>query len=115
MSSVDTAQQVELLREELAAFVDGGGARALGLDGAGRTVSKSELTRGLLAALTKTGGEHSTVKIGRNAQGRPTFEVSVRTGESDAIATAADASAEALRLWRELDELLPFVQAAGDA
>lgn len=113
MSSEDTARQVALLREELAAFVADGGARALGVES--RSVSKAEITRALLAAITKTGGEHSTVKIGRNAQGRPTFEVSVRTGEVAAIATAADATAEALRLWRELDELLPFVQAAGDA
>lgn len=113
MSSVDVGQQVALLREELAAFVAGGGAHALGLES--RTVSKAEITRALLAAITKTGGEHSTVKIGRNAQGRPTFEVSVRTGEIAEIATAADATAEALRLWRELDEVLPFVQAVDDA
>lgn len=109
MNGEDTARQVELLRDELAAFVASGGANALGLGG--KTVSKSELVRGMIAALTKTGGEHSTVKIGRNAQGLPTFEVSVRTGESDAIAHAADAAAEALRIWRELDELLPFVKA----
>lgn len=113
MNAVDVGQQVALLREELAAFVEAGGPHALGLES--RTVSKAEITRALLAAITKTGGEHSTVKIGRNAQGLPTFEVSVRTGESDAIATAADASAEALRLWRELDELLPFVKASSDA
>lgn len=101
------------MREELAAFVARGGAHEIGLDS--RNVTKSELVRGMIAALTKTGGEHSTVKIGRNAQGRPTFEVSVRTGESDAIATAADAAAECLRLWRELDELLPFVEAAKPA
>jgi hypothetical protein len=110
MSDVATAREVALLREELRAFVDSGGGHALGLES--KTVSKAEITRALLAAITKTGGEHSTVKIGRNAQGRPTFEVSVRTGESDAIATAADASAEALRLYRELDELLPYLQAA---
>jgi hypothetical protein len=113
MNGEDTARQVELLREELRAFVAGGGANAIGVES--RTVSKAEITRALLAAITKTGGEHSTVKIGRNAQGRPTFEVSVRTGESDAIATAADASAEALRLWRELDELLPFLAGGSDA
>ncbi len=113
MSTTDASHEVALLRDELRAFMENGGARIAG--GEGRTVTKAELVRGLLAHLTKTGGEHSTVKIGRNAQGRPTFEVSVRTGETDAVATAADAMAEALRLWRELDEVLPFVQAADDA
>ena len=113
MSSEDTAREVALLREELRAYVAAGGDRELGLEG--KTVTKTELVRGLLAHLTKTGGEHSTVKVGRNAQGLPTFEVSVRTGENAAIATAADAAAEALRLYRELEELLPYLKAGGDA
>lgn len=113
MSAEDTAREVALLREELRAFVAAGGERELGLEG--RTVTKTELVRGLLAHLTKTGGEHSTVKIGRNAQGLPTFEVNVRTGESNAIATAADACAEALRLYRELEELLPYLKPSAPA
>lgn len=106
--SVETTQELALLRDELRAFMAAGGERELGLDG--KTVTKTELVRGLLAHLTKTGGEHSTVKIGRNAQGMPTFEVQVRTGESNAIASAADAAAEALRLYHNLDELLPYVK-----
>jgi hypothetical protein len=113
VSAEDTARQVELLREELRAFVAAGGARELGLDG--RTVTKSELVRGMIAALTKTSAGHSTVEVGRTASGKATFSVSVRTGESPQVATAADAAAEALRLWRELDELLPYVEAAKDA
>jgi hypothetical protein len=113
MSSVDAGQELALLREELAAFMATRQADELGLGS--KSISRAEIVRGLLAAIGKTGGEHSTAKIARNAQGAPTFEVSVRTGESDAIATAADASAEALRLWRELDELLPFVKAATNA
>ena len=107
MSAEDTARQVELLREELRAFVSAGGARELGFES--RTVSKSELMRGMLAALTKTSTGHSTVDIGRNASGQPTYSVSVRTGESPTVVTAADAAAEALRLYRELDELLPYI------
>lgn len=111
MSSEDAAQQVAMLREELReAFASGALAVA---GGESRSITRAEILRGLLAAVSKTGGEHSTVKVARNAAGASTFEVSVRTGESDAIATAADASAEALRLYRELDELLPFIK-AGD-
>lgn len=112
MSSVDAAQQVELLREELQAFLSS--RQGEELVGPSKSISRAEILRGLLAAVSKTGGEHSTVKIGRNAQGRPTFEISVRTGESEAIASAADAMAEALRLYRELDELLPYMQAGSD-
>lgn len=107
----DVAREVALLREELASFVAAGGARELETAD-GKNVSKNELVRGLLAHLTKTGGEHSTVKVGRNASGLPTFEVNVRTGESQAIATAADAAAEAIRLYRNLEELLPYVKPA---
>lgn len=108
--TVDPSQELALLREELRAFMAAGGERELGLEA--KTVTKTELVRGLLAHLTKTGGEHSTVKIGRNAQGMPTFEVQVRTGESNAIASAADAAAEAIRLYRNLEELLPYVKPA---
>lgn len=110
MSAEDTARQVAALREELRELVASG--RIVLDDPASRSISRAEILRGMLDALNKTGGEHSTVKIGRNAAGAPTFEVSVRTGDTAAIVTAADASAEALRLYRELDELLPFMKAA---
>lgn len=113
MSAEDTTRAVELLREELRAFVASGQARELGIES--RTVTKAELVRGMLAALTKTGAGHSTVEVSRTAAGKTTFSVSVRTGESAEVATAADAMAEALRLYRELDELLPYVTAAPDA
>lgn len=111
MSTEDTARQVELLREELRAGLHDGALAAAGIETT--RISRAEILRGLLAAVGKTGGEHSTVKIGRNASGQATFEVSVRTGDTAAIATAADAAAEATRLYRELDEVLPFVAKAG--
>lgn len=118
--SDDTAREVALLREELSQFVAAGGPKAIGLEG--RTVTKTELVRGLLAHLTRTGGASPAVKIGRNAQGLPTFEVSVPAGVIAGIDTAADAAAEALRLYRELEELLPYLkpgtpakEAGGDA
>lgn len=111
--SDDTAREVALLREELTAFIKAGGPGTVAPDG--KTVTKTELVRGLLAHLTKTGGASSSAKIARNAQGLPTFEVTVAAGSQPGIDTAADALAEALRLYRELDELLPFIKPAAPA
>lgn len=107
----DIAREVALLREELSAFAAAGGPSSIGLD-TSKTVTKTELVRGLLAHLTKTGGASPAVKIGRNAQGLPTFEVSVPAGVIPGIDTAADAAAEAIRLYTNLEELLPFVKPA---
>lgn len=106
MSSEETARQVELLREELASAIASGTLAAAGVEG--RSITRAEILRGLLSAVNKTGGEHSTVKLSRNAKGEPQFEVSVRTGESAEIATAADAAAEAIRLYEMLAELFPM-------
>lgn len=103
----DAARQVELLRDELRVAFESGTLAAAGVPST--SITRAEILRGLLAAVNKTGGEHSTVKVARNASGQPTFEVSVRTGESDAIATAADAMAEAVRLYRLLEETLPYL------
>lgn len=107
----DTAREVALLREELAAFRAAGGPESIGLD-TSKTVTKTELVRGLLAHLTKTTGATPAVKIGRNAQGLPTFEVSIPAGVIPGIDTPADALAEAMRLYTNLSELLPFVKPA---
>lgn len=111
MSAEDTTRQVAALREELRELVASG--RIVVDDPSSTRISRAEILRGLLDAINKTGGEHSTVKIGRNAAGQPTFDVSVRTGDTPAIANASEAAAEALRLYRELDELLPFVAKDG--
>lgn len=113
MSAEDAGRQVELLREELQTAIDRGLVAVEGQ--AGRSITRAEIMRGLLSAINKTGGEHSTVRLSRNAKGDTQFEVSVRTGEADAIATAADAQAEAVRLYRMLDELFPMIAKAGDA
>lgn len=110
MSADDTAREVALLREELAAFRAVGGPVAIGLES--KTVTKTELVRGLLAHLTRTTGATPAVKIGRNAQGLPTFEVSIPAGVIPGIDTPADALAEAMRLYTNLEELLPFVKPA---
>ncbi|MCI0346582.1 MAG: hypothetical protein L0221_14230 [Chloroflexi bacterium] len=114
MSAEDAARQVELMREELRSAIEAGTLAAHGIEG--RSITRAEILRGLLSAVNKTGGEHSTIRLSRNAKGDTQFEVSVRTGESDALATAADAQAEAVRLYRMLDELFPMLaKAAGDA
>lgn len=106
----DTTQELALLREELRAFTAAGGPHAIGLEG--KVVTKTELVRGLLAHLTKTTGATPAVKIGRNAQGLPTFEVSVPAGVIPGIDTPADAMAEATRLYQSLEELLPYLKPA---
>lgn len=106
MSAEDTTRQVAALREELRALVDAGTIRVD--DPLRRRVTNAELVRGLIDAVTKTGGEHSTIKLTRNAKGDTQIEVSVRTGDSPEVVTAADAVAEAVRLYDNLRELYPM-------
>lgn len=61
----------------------------------------SRLVELQLAALARTGGEHSTVKLTRNARGETQVEVSVRSGERD-VETADDAAAKAVELYDAL-------------
>lgn len=106
MSAEDTARQVAALREELRELVASG--RIEVAEAGARSITRAEILRGLIAALNKTGGEHSTVRLSRNAKGDTQIEVSVRTGDSPAIETAADASAEAVRIYTNLRELFPM-------
>lgn len=71
-----------------------------------RTVRKDDVLAALLAAQTRTGPEHSSVTLKTNAKGEPQLEITVRSGESDRVETAADALAEAHRLWVNARELL---------
>jgi hypothetical protein len=106
MSSEDTARQVAALREELRELVASG---RIQVDDAGaRSITRAEILRGLIAAVNKTGGEHSTVKLARGMRGETGIEVSVRTGDTPGIETAADACAEAVRLYDSLRELYPM-------
>jgi hypothetical protein len=60
-----------------------------------------------LAALARVSGEHSTVKLTRNARGDVQIEVSVRTGEGG-LETADDAAAKARELYDGLAEQYPL-------
>jgi len=103
----DAARQVELLREELRAAFDSGALDAAGIPS--RSISRAEILRGLLAAITKTGGGSSHVALTRNAKGETQLEVSVRTGDTAGIETPADAMAEAVRLYDSLREVYPML------
>ena len=106
MSAEDTARQVNALREELRELVAAGTIRVD--DPRGRRVTQAELVRGLIEAVTKTGGEHSTIKLTRNAKGDTQIEVSVRTGDSPEVQTVEDASAKATAVYDALRLVYPL-------
>jgi len=54
------------------------------------------------------GGEHSSVRLTRNARGDTQIEVAVRTGESDELATVDDAAAKAKAVYDLLRSLYPM-------
>lgn len=78
-----------------------------------KRITKDEILAAHLAAMTHTGSEHSSARLARNAKGDTQIEVVVRTGDTPEIATAADALAEAIRLYTNACELLPMTN--GDA
>jgi hypothetical protein len=78
-------------------------------------VTRDDVLAALLAAQTRTGGEHSSVTLKTNAKGETQVEVTVRSGESDEIATAAEAFAEASRLYLEARRLFGLAGIPTDA
>ena len=70
-----------------------------------RTLRKDDVLAALLAAQTRTGSEHSSVTLKTNAKGEPQIEITVRSGESETVQTAADALAEASRLFLNAREM----------
>lgn len=72
------------------------------------SLTQRDILAALLAAQTKQGSEHSSVKLTRNAKGDAQLEVIVRTGESAEIDTAAKAADEAVRIYNSLCELFPM-------
>lgn len=69
-----------------------------------RRVTKDDVLASFLASLTRGSSEHSSVTLKSNARGETQIEVTVRTGESDEIDTAAKAFAEASRLYLQARE-----------
>lgn len=72
-----------------------------------RRLTLSQTVEQLIAALARTAGEHSTVKLTRNARGDTQIEVSVRTGEGS-IETVDEASSKARAIYDELAVLYPI-------
>lgn len=68
----------------------------------GRRMTMSEVLRSMLDAQQNRGGHSSSVTLSRNARGATQIEVTVRSGDSPAIETAADAHAEAVRIYDAL-------------
>lgn len=75
---------------------------------AGRRLSLSEILEAHLAAMTKPSGPHSSVRLTRNAKGDTQVEVLVSAVPGSAIATPADASAEAARVYDALRLVYPM-------
>lgn len=106
MSSEETSYQVAALRDELREAIAAGRLQVEPTE-SGR-LRMSEVTRALLAALAKHGGEHSTVKLTRNAKGDTQVEVSVRTGDTEDVVTVDDAAAKAVEVYDRLRLLYPM-------
>ena len=73
-----------------------------------RRLSLSQIVELLL---TRGGGEHSSVTLKSNARGETQVEVTVRTGETDELATVDQAAAKARDVYDELRAAYPT---AGD-
>jgi len=78
-----------------------------------RRVTKDDVLASFLASLNRGGQEHSSVRISRNARGDTQFEVVVRSGDTPEIETAAQAMAEATRLYLVLDEAFTMRREGG--
>lgn len=72
-----------------------------------RKLTQSEIIELLIAAASKAGAEHSTVRLSRNAKGDTQIEVSVRTGEGG-IDTVEQARMKAQEEYDHLRKLYPL-------
>lgn len=58
--------------------------------------------------LTRSSSEHSSVTLSRNSKGETQIEVTVRTGDTDTVRTAADAAAMARTIYDQLRSAYPM-------
>lgn len=72
-----------------------------------RRLSLSEIVEQQIGALSRTHGEHSSVKLARNAKGDVQIEVAVRTGESG-VDTIEDAQDRAQQVFDHLAGIYPL-------
>lgn len=76
-----------------------------------RRMSLSEV---LELLLTRGSSEHSSVTLTRNSRGETQIEVTVRTGESGEVLTAADAAEHARTIYDDLRVKYPHGTAPAD-
>jgi len=101
----DYQAEVRRLRNELAQL-RGEGLREVPPP---RRLTKDEILRAHLERMVAAaGGEHSTIKLSRNAKGDTQIEVSVRTGDSEEVATVDDAAAKAKAVYDTLAAFYPI-------
>lgn len=67
-----------------------------------RRLTASAIIDRLIAGLAKSHTDHSSTDLVRNARGVVQIAVTVRTGDTDEIQTARDASREAQAIFDEL-------------
>lgn len=70
-------------------------------------LTQSQIIERLLHAMSRSGQDHSTVELSRNAKGDTQIRVSVRTGESG-IETVDEARAKAQEQYDHLRDLYPL-------
>jgi peptidyl-tRNA hydrolase len=70
----------------------------------------SQIVEAQLAALNRAGGEHSSVRLTRNAKGDTQIEVTVRTGDESHLLTVADAAEHARTIYDSLRDAYPLAQ-----
>lgn len=75
----------------------------------------SEIARSQLAALNRAGGEHSMVRLSRNAKGDTQIEVAVRTGDEAELLTVEDAAAKARAIYDGLRTAYPLEPTGGES
>ncbi len=74
-----------------------------------RRVTLSHVVEELLASLHKSAGEHSSVRLSRNAKGDTQIEVVVRTGEEAGLETIESAVAKAREVYDGLRSAYPMI------
>jgi hypothetical protein len=67
-----------------------------------KPLKQRDILRSFLTAMENRSGVSSSVVLSRNAKGDAQFEVTVRSGDSPEIVTAADAHREAVRIFDAL-------------
>jgi hypothetical protein len=99
--------EIRRLRDELRAVSDETG-RLREAEPPKRVTTTEMLRAFLLRMQTSSTGEHSSVKLNRNAKGDTQVEVSVRTSEAEGIETVEDAAAKARTVYDTLCKLYPL-------